>query len=360
MKILQICSVRDFGGGERHVADLANSLVERGHDVFAVVNTGADLTRELRSLPEKSIFELRMRGAADVVAAEKIAAIVRENKIEIIHAHAARDYPLAAMASKRSGVPFVLTRHVLFPMRRLHRLLLRNAARVIAVSDAVAGVLRKQHIFAPEKIVTIHNGVDTDRFSRQTDRGGDTRRVRVGTIGHVAPIKGHDIFLRAAAEISRTPCEMEFVIVGEDKSARREREAGLRDLIKNLNLSKHVRLLGWQDDVAGVLADIDIFVSAARSEPFGLVILEAMAAGVPVVATRSEGAAEIIEDGLTGLLVPVDDANELADAILKLVDDPSLGKRLSDNARKKVEQSFSLNAMTDATLDVYQKVLAER
>src|SRR5213078_4208162 len=136
MRILQICSARDIGGGERHVADLANSLVERGHDVFAVVNPNAPLIGELSSLRTENIFELRMRGAAYVVASEKIAAIVRENKIDIIHAHVARDYPLAAVASARSGgTPFVVTRHVLFPLSKVHRLLLRSAACVIAVSQ---------------------------------------------------------------------------------------------------------------------------------------------------------------------------------------------------------------------------------
>ena len=138
MKILQICSVRDFGGGERHVADLANALTERGHEVFAVVNPHARLIGELSSLSAKNVFDVRMRGAADLVGAEKIAGIVRENSVDIIHAHAARDYPLAAIASRRSGRPFVLTRHVLFPMRRLHKVLLGNASRVIAVSNAVA------------------------------------------------------------------------------------------------------------------------------------------------------------------------------------------------------------------------------
>jgi glycosyltransferase involved in cell wall biosynthesis len=359
MKILQICSVRDFGGGERHVADLANSLAERGHDVVAVINPGAQVARELRSLQQKNVFELPMRGAADMVAAERIASIVRENNVEIIHAHAARDYPLAAIASKRSGSPFVLTRHVLFPMRRLHKRLLGKASRVIAVSNAVSGVLRKQRIFALERIVTIHNGIDTKRFAGR-DRSRDKGRICIGTVGHIAPIKGLEDLVRAAAHVVEKRSDVQFVIAGEDKSARRENEASLKQLIAHLDLAENVRLLGWQNDIAGVLADLDIFVSAARSEPFGLVMLEAMAAGVPVIATASEGALELIDDGVTGMLAPLGDPQELAAGILRAVDDASMRSRLAKNARVEVEKRFSLKGMVDATEKVYAGVLSER
>lgn len=357
MRILQICSARDIGGGERHVADLANSLVERGHEVFAAVNPNTPLIDRLHSLPKENIVELPMRGAADVLAAERLAQLVRENAIDIIHAHLARDYPLAALASARSGrTPFVLTRHVLFPLGKVHRLLLRRAARVIAVSKAVDESLRDAKIFDSSKIVVIHNGIDAARFSQKTPRARSAGYV-VGTIGHIAAIKGQDIFVKAASIIAGKRNDVEFAIVGEDKSSDGASRASLEASIAQLGLRGRVRLTGWDDDVANTLRSFEIFVSPSRSEPFGLVMLEAMAAGVPVVATGSEGASEIIEDGVTGILVPIADAEAMAAAILNLIDDSSLRQRLRENSLIEVDRRFSLEAMVAATEKIYGEVL---
>ena len=362
MKILQICSARDIGGGERHLADLANSLAELGHDVYAAVRPNAPLIGELR-LPEENIFEVTMRGAADVLAAEKIAGVIRESKIDIIHAHMARDYPLAGMASARSGgTPFVLTRHVLFPMRRLHKLLLGRASRVIAVSNAVAGVLRKQGLFPSDKIVTIHNGIDTTRFARDDPHPSTFMELDatlvVGTLGHIAPIKGQDIFVRAAAIVTRERDDVAFVIIGEDKSRGGENRNALKRLIAELELKDRIRMLGWQADAAQGLSSLDIFVSAARSEPFGLAIVEAMAAGVMVIATATEGALEIIDDGVAGRLVPVGDIDALAGQIISLLADQAERKRLAANALRVVKERFSLEQMVDATVSIYDDAIS--
>ena len=166
MRILQICSARELGGGEKHLADLANSLTRRGHDVYAVVVPSSPLQGELSALPKQNILELPMRNSFNVVSAFKLARILRELWIEIIHAHVARDYPLAAFAAGRvENAHLVLTRHVLFPLNKSHRLTLRNVSRVIAVSQAVADKLRAQRVFDRGKVVVVHNGIDTDRFT---------------------------------------------------------------------------------------------------------------------------------------------------------------------------------------------------
>ena len=365
MKILQICSARELGGGERHFADLSNSLAARGHDVYAAVIPQSPLLPELRSLPRKNIFEIRMRNSLDVLSAIKLAGIVREFEIEVIHAHVARDYPLAAFASARSGnTPFVLTRHVLFPLNKIHKILLGRAAHVIAVSEAVAEALTKQGIFDPKKIATIHNGIDTKRFARVSSQSSDSSSLCglsapliVGMAGHIAAIKGQEDFVRAAAIIAARRDDADFVIIGEDKSRRGENRAAIESLIAELGLTTRVHLVGWQDDVSQFLQEFDVFVSPSRSEPFGLAILEAMASGVAVVATASEGAIEIIEDGVTGRLVTIGDPESMAEAITNLLDDPATRERLSSNALQAVNQRFSLEQMVDATERLYGEVI---
>ena len=228
---------------------------------------------------------------------------------------------------------------------------------MIAVSEAVAESLRQNGVIESSKITVIHNGIDIDRFARSNARDGDSPVV-VGTVGHLAPIKGHDVFVRAAALVSASRPGVQFVVIGEDKSPEMGYRKSLESLVAELGVSGNVSMPGWQDDIPSVLSSLTLFVSAARSEPFGLSIVEAMAAGLPVVATASEGALEIIEDGVNGKLVPVDHPESLAEAINDLLDDPAERSRLGHNAQLAA-QRFSLARMASDTERVYREVSSD-
>lgn len=356
MRVLQVNSATSIGGGERHVADLANALAQRGHDVYAVLRHRSPLVGELRSLPQENITMLPLRNSLDIGSALRLARLIREREIEVVHAHLARDYPLAALAVERAGTArLVITRHVLFPLNRLHRFTLRRVAYAIAVSRAVGENLRG--IFAESKIVHVPNGIDLKRFAAIA-RLGARDRLLVGTIGHLAPIKGHEDFIRAASLIAAKRADVDFVIAGDDESPAKDTRTQLERLIRELGLSQRVHLAGRVDETSRLLSDLDLFVSASRSEGFGLAIIEAMASGVPVVATRSAGAREIIEDGETGRLVPIGDAHALAEAILCLLDDREERERLRQRALETVRQRFSLERMVEETERVYRRALA--
>jgi glycosyltransferase involved in cell wall biosynthesis len=351
MRILQVCSVTTFGGGERHLADLSHGLADRGHEVYAALVPGSPLSNELSFVSKERIFALsRLNYVKNVIG---LARFVRAQGIEIVHAHAARDYHLAALAVRlASRSRLVLTRHTLFPLRRINRSLLARVSRVIAVSEAVAESLRLNGVIEASKITVIHNGIDTDRFVRP---GADPARVLVGTVGHLAPIKGQDVFVHAAALISTRRSGVQFVVIGEDKSPRMGYRKFLESLVNQLGLNGSVVMRGWDNDIPSVLSSLTLFVSAARSEPFGLSIVEAMAAGLPVVATASEGALEIIEDGLSGKLVPVGDPEALAKAINDLLDDPLERSRLGHNAMCAARERYSLARMVSNTERVYRE-----
>ncbi|HYV09702.1 MAG TPA: glycosyltransferase family 4 protein [Pyrinomonadaceae bacterium] len=353
MRILQVCSVTTFGGGERHLADLSRGLVDLGHEVYAAFVPGSPLAAELSFLNKANTLSLSRRNYIKNVV--NLAGFIGEHDIEIVHAHAARDYHLAALAVKRaSRSRLVLTRHTLFPLRRINRLVLNNVSRVIAVSEAVAESLRQSGVIDSSKLTVIHNGIDTDRFAS----GGNLPVVVVGTVGHLAPIKGHDVFVRAAKLVRAHRSDVHFAIIGEDKSPEMAHRRSLERLIDELGLNEFVTMPGWRDDINVVLSSITLFVSAARSEPFGLAIVEAMAAGLPIVATASEGAKEIIEDGVTGKLVPTDNPEALANAITKLLDDPLERSRLARNAQRVARDRFSLIRMAHDTEHLYRNLLA--
>src|SRR5215210_5335734 len=151
MRILQVCSVTTFGGGERHLADLSHALANLGHEVYAASVPGSPLCAELSFLTKGRTLALSRRNYVKNLTG--LARLVREHGIEIVHAHAARDYHLAALAVRMaSRGRLVLTRHTLFPMRGINKHLLRGAARVIAVSEAVAESLRRNGVIEPSNI----------------------------------------------------------------------------------------------------------------------------------------------------------------------------------------------------------------
>lgn len=371
MKILHLSSARALGGGERHLIELTQALSRRGHDVHVALRPVSPLRERLATLPAQNIAALPLRNALDIKSALGLARIVREHRIEIVHAHMARDYPLAALAAARNtGARLIITRHVLFPLKRLHRFTLARVARVIAVSEPVAQALRAQKIFPARKITTVPNGIDLKRFDttvRDSSREAICREFQleresllVGTVGEIKPLKGQEEFLRAAAIIAQRYPKASFIIAGADASPTGEHRAALERLINDsdpLLLRGRVHLTGWLEDVAPLLGALDVFVSASHTESFGLAIVEAMAGGAAIVATATAGATSIIEDGLTGLVVPVGDVEAMAESITRLLSNVDERKRLGDAARASARERFSLEPMVAATERIYQEAL---
>src|SRR5688572_19809034 len=162
MRILQISSARTYGGGERHLVDLCRGMANRGHDIFVALRPTNDWQHRLDFLAPERIFHVSIRNSFGVLSAMRLADFVRENEIQIVHAHVARDYiptSIACMAAK--DAKFVLTRHVLFPLKPFNRFALKNLSKAIAVSDAVGAGLKK--IFPASKVEVIANGIDIDR-----------------------------------------------------------------------------------------------------------------------------------------------------------------------------------------------------
>jgi glycosyltransferase involved in cell wall biosynthesis len=368
LRILQISSAQSLGGGERHLSDLAHGLIDRRHEVFVALRPHTALTDELGGVSKESITTLPLRNSLDVNSARQLAKLVRKNDIQIVHAHMARDYPLAAYAAGRNPkARLILTRHVLFPLNRLHRITLAKASRVIAVSQAVASQLRANQVAAAEKITVVLNGINASRFAlarKQFDRQAFLQRWRlpeqcmlVGTVGELTPLKGQQDFLRAAAQIAKQIPGCNFVIAGIDHSPDGRNEAQIERLIDELELRERVRRVKWLDDLAQLYCAFDVFVSASHTESFGLVIVEAMASRTAVVATATEGALEIIRAGETGLLTSIGKPNELAAEIQLLLKDNTTRLRLAEAAQQDVAEKFSVERMVEETEKIYQESL---
>jgi glycosyltransferase involved in cell wall biosynthesis len=363
MRVLHVSSARAFGGGERHLADLARGLQPRGHEVFAALREGSPLRERLSFLPEQNVYNVPLRNALDLNSARQLARIARERKIDIIHAHVARDYVPASFAARLAPTSrLVLTRHVLFPLSRAHRFTLSNVARVIAVSEPVARALRSQNIFDGEQIRVVENSVDPARFERaRAGRETADTPFRVGIVGELSEVKGQLEFVQAAAlVVEELNGGVEFFIVGEDNSRGGEYHARVEQLINELNLRDRVRLLGRGVEAPSVIVRLDVLVSASRSEAFGLAMAEALVCGVPVVATATEGARSLIEDGVNGLLVPVGDVRALAVAVASLLGDEERRLTLGAQAQRSARERFNPERMFEATERVYAEALGRK
>jgi glycosyltransferase involved in cell wall biosynthesis len=242
-------------------------------------------------------------------------------------------------------------------MSKLHRLTQRRVAKVVAVSQSVASVVREQGIFRPDQINVVHNGIDLTKFHLRAPNHF-AGRLRVGMLGELTPNKGQLEFARASQTVAERIANVDFIIAGRDNSRDGDYGLQLKALIKASKFRDRIQLIESSIDVPEFLAGLDIVVSASRSEAFGLVIVEAMAAGVPVVATATAGACEIISDNETGRLVPVDDVNEMAAAILLLLNDSAQRQRITESARENVTRNFSLERMVSDTEAIYRQVLS--
>jgi glycosyltransferase involved in cell wall biosynthesis len=367
LRILHISSARSLGGGERHLVDLVRALSRRGHEIYAALPSNSPLRDKLQYLPEANIFTVQLRNALDLRSALRLARHIRDHQIEIVHAHVGRDYPVAALAVKRaSPARLVITRHVLFRLNKLHRVTLRQVSRVIAVSRAVERALVEQKIFPARKITVIPNSMDFHSFyyslrdfDREAFRQGlnvPPGSLLVGTIGELKRQKGHEEFLRAASIIARENDSAHFVIAGADNTRTNEHRLALERLVGELGLTARVHFTGWLDEVAPLLSALDVYVSASRTESFGLTIVEAMAAGLPVVATATEGAREIIDREGSGILVAVGDHEALATSVLRLLEDENERERMGTFASAQVRARYSLESMVEATEKVYFEV----
>ncbi|MDQ3749751.1 MAG: glycosyltransferase family 4 protein [Acidobacteriota bacterium] len=364
MRILQISSAKSFGGGEKHFIDLSRGLKMRGHEIFAALRPTNEWQEKLDFIPPENILHVSLRNSFGVLSAQKIAEFVREKDIEIVHAHAARDYIPASVACRiTKSAKFVLTRHVLFPLKPFHRFALRNLSKAIAVSKAVEVNLQK--IFPKEKIVLILNGIDVETWAnvnRETLRQAfrfehdiPFDAFLIGTIGELKLLKGQRDFILAANIIAQKYTNARFVIVGKDNSLKKDFRRQLKRLVKIFRLDERFLWLDWIDETAPLFGALDVFVSASHTESFGLATLEAMASGCAIVSTATDGAKELLDEK-TGKLVSIGNAIELAGAITGFLEDENLRESFGKNAQTKAREHFGLEKMINETEAIYQSL----
>jgi len=267
MRILHISSARDFGGGERHFRDLTRGLIGRGHDVFAALRPTNTWERHLDFLPKERVLHTSIRNSFGILSSKRIAGFVRENDIQIIHAHVARDYiPASVACLLANSAKFILTRHVLFGLKPFNKFALKNLSKAIAVSSGVEAELKR--VFPAEKVAVIPHGIDMT-----VPAAGDRARLReefrlfhqipldalvVGILGELIELKGQREFILAANEIVKQFPDARFVVVGVDHSIDQRFRRDLKRLAKTLDMDERFLWLDWLDDTEPFYCALDL------------------------------------------------------------------------------------------------------
>ena len=364
-KVLHVINGEVYGGAERALDHLAEHLGRFGFEVaFACIKP--DLFPKVRHARKAPLYEVPMRHRADLRPVRRLVRIIRREGYSLVYAHTARSVLVASLASKIAGVPLVY--HVQSPTSRdttnrcknrinafVERLSLTRASALIAVSESMAEHVRQQG-FAERMISVVPNGVPCRE--PVPPRSDAKTEWTLGTVALLRPRKGIDTLLRALAILRSEGLPVRLRAAGPFETPEYERR--MKGLTEELGLCGAVDWTGFTRDVDAELARMDLFVLPSLfGEGLPLVVLEAMAAGVPVVASRVEGTPEAIRDGRDGLLFDPGDPQDLAAALKRVIGGEFDWHALRASAWKRHAERFSDVLMAEGVAEVYRRVLGE-
>jgi glycosyltransferase involved in cell wall biosynthesis len=344
MRVAHVHRMRGIGGSERHVLTLLPALAQRGVEpVFVGLDDKAwnpsDFYGELDA---SGVEYVRLRSPFGLRRALRSA--------DLVHTHLVHADVYGALAAGRK--PLVSTKHNddpfrLGPFRYVERVLTRRASRVICITDSLRRFTVERVGLPARKVTVIHYGLDEVPRPWAPNKPSpvpEGARVLLA-VSRLVEQKGLDIAVRALARVRERHPDAVLVVLGEGPERARLEGDG-------------VYLLGREGDVAAWYGRAELLVHPARWEGFGLALLEAMLAGLPVVATRVSSIPEIVVDGETGLLLPPDDDEALAAAVDRVLADPDLARRLGEAGLRRAREEFSVDRMAGATMDVYEAAVA--
>ncbi|MEW6145835.1 MAG: glycosyltransferase family 4 protein [Thermodesulfobacteriota bacterium] len=368
MKILHVYTGGgEIYGAERVICNLACEQIKSSMSLEVVYfkRPGRNSFLELLNDSRIPVHVVDSRSRLDTGAFLTLRSICLRTSPHILHSHGYKgDIFLATLKRTLKGPVIVSTKHGSTDAtsrtsfyERLGDMSLRYFDRVVAVSEYTKKKLIELHV--PErKIEVIHNGIDVSSFSgaeigslRQSLNISEDSRV-VGFIGRLGPEKGITYLLEAADRICRSTRDVYFVLIGEG-ILKKETE----NFVESRKLRDRIIVLGWRKDATDILLDMDMLLLPSLTEGTPMVILEAMAAGVPVIASDVGGIGEIIEDSRTGLLIKPRDPVAIVESVKALLDDGGLAERISRNAAREIESRFSARRMSEKYEKTYLSLM---
>ena len=367
LKVLHVTSACTVGGAEAHVLALLRKLDRaRFEPWLAYFEERPDEARPmLDDFRAAGVRTVDLAGArqVDPAATWRLAALLRRERFDVVHSHSLRAELATGLAAGFGPTRPLLVRTVHntddFYVRRPARWLARASAQrqdaIIAISEAVAAWVREHTGLGPERVRRVYYGLDTTPY--EGVRPVDAAEPVIGMVARLAPQKGHTVLLDALPRVIERIPALQVELVGhEHLTTAAELEAYARER----GLADHVRLLGFREDLPALFQRWRLMALPSLWEGFGLVLLEAMAAGRPVVASRVGPIPEVVVDGETGLLVEPGDSAALAAALLELLERPERAEALGEAGRERVRRDFRLERMVEEIAALYVELLGRR
>lgn len=368
---LHVDTARTWRGGQNQVLLTVNGLRAIGQRAAIVAHPDGELGRRVEEGLE--LIPIAPKTEMDLSAAWKFSRLVKKLAPDVIHAHDPHGVAMASLAlslggaaSEKRGAPrapaLVAARRVDFHLKgnSFSRWKYRQVDCFICASEAIRQMIVADGV-PNDRTVTVHEGIDVDHvFAAEPVNVHEAfwlphHAPVVGNIAALVPHKGQRYLIDAAHRVVQHIPDARFVILGEG-----ELREHLEHQVREHHLEKHVLLPGFRADVLGCIKGFDVFVMSSVTEGLGTSLLDAMACARPIVATRAGGIPEVVEDEVNGLLVPIRDARALADAIVRMLEDPEMRRRMGDAGFARVNERFTVDRMVAETARVYERVIAGR
>jgi len=370
MKVLYSCLSSSWGGMEMITLTFIRKLLERNMHVELLCIAESRMHIEANNLG-LIIHAVKATGYIHPFSTIKISSIINRGSFDLVHTQASKDLWLIVPALKlaKSNIPLFFTKQVgSFIVKKdvLHRFLYNRVTKAFAISTVIKNNLIETTTLSEEKIELLFNAVDTKRFDPwKTDRNKVRKEFDIsdnelvlGMIARFSPGKGHEEFITAAEVLSKKYHNLKFMIVGEASRGEDKYANQIKKLVKDKKLT-NIIFTGFRSDTPDVLAAMDIFVFPSHAEAFGIALTEALSMGIPSVCTDSDGVLDIAVDGVTSLLFKNKDANNLANKIEILINDPVKRKNFSDASRKRAQEIFDINLIMDQTIMYYEQEISK-
>jgi glycosyltransferase involved in cell wall biosynthesis len=361
IRVLHVINSLAPAGAETLLVQLCAHLPQAGvQPVVAYVFGDDTLEGELK---RQAIHAMRLSGGntPSITALARAIYLVRARKIQIVHTHLVYAGIVGKLAAAFCGVPVVSTRHFTsdpkqntIPYRMDNWLTRHYASRLIAVSENVRNAVAGERWLDPRKVVVHRNAIDVAAFEAKRPEQDPSAPFVVGTVGRLETPKAHEIFVEAVALLRGRGLDVRGVIAGD---GRRRRE--LEGICAAHGVSEHIRFLGnvAHHDMPALFASFDAFVLSSHWEGLPLVLIEAAASGLPIVATDVGAVKEIVEDGRTGFVVALRDASAIANAVHRLIAEPDMRDSLGKRGRVLAQAEFDISILARKTADLYREIL---
>ena len=359
--ILFINSITIYGGGEVWMITLIRELVKRGYKVTLVCKKEAEI---IKYVDKESIevLPIRIAGDFDPFTIFKIASIYRKRKIDITIANVGKDIRLAGLAAKFVSDISVIALHQVdrkIKNNWRYRFTYDSLADLIVVNSFATKntLLKSTPWLLDKKIKVVHHGIDLNKFSElntidlREQLGLSENDFIIGFVGRLSIQKGIKYMLDAFRMVADELKNVHLVIAGTG-----ELEGMVKEFATKFNLERKIHLLGFRNDIPALMRTFDILLLPSLWEGFGIVLIEAMASGKPIVATNASSIPEIVKDGWNGILVPPENAEAISDALKKLISEPELQIKFAEEGLKIIQEKFTIDRMISDYESIFHEI----